>query len=147
MSRMPSMPRYQFRSRTRWRLCGGTRIVVKLKFSAARAPESLSKGKTIINLQSHRGSRIKGEDHMKTVTRTIYPGVTAASLRMRSLGGMGEHSRIRWGLFLLVACAGASSAQVAHRTLAPNTASACLGKTREGEPGARRGGPYTIYAC
>src|SRR6184192_3429487 len=143
MSRIPSMPRYQFRSRTRWRLCGGTRIVVKLKFSAARAPESLSKGKTIINLQSHRGSRIKGEDHMKTVTRTIYPGVTAASLRMRSLGGMGEHSRIRWGLFLLVACAGTSSAQLVDRTLAPNTAQAGIAKSLEDETGAGGGDPYT----
>src|SRR2546430_2067855 len=80
---------------------------------------------------------------MKTVTRIVYPGVTAASLRMRSLGGMGEHSRIRWGLFLLVACAGTSSAQLVDRTLAPNTAQAGIAKSLQDEIGAGRGDSYT----
>src|SRR5947207_5787290 len=81
---------------------------------------------------------------MKTVTRIVYPGVTAASLRIRSPGGLGEHSRIRWGLFLLVACAGTSSAQLVDRTLAPNTAQAGIAKSLEDETGAGRGDPYTL---
>ena len=80
---------------------------------------------------------------MKTVARIIYPGVTAASLRMRSLGGLSEHSRIRWGLFLLVACTGTSSAQLIDRTLAPNTAQAGIAKSLEDETGAGRGDSYT----
>ena len=80
---------------------------------------------------------------MKTVTRIVYPGVTAASLRIRSPGGLGEHSRIRWGLFLLVACAGTSSAQLTDQTLAPNTAQAGIAKSLEDETGAGRGDPYT----
>src|SRR5256886_14887318 len=80
---------------------------------------------------------------MKTVTRIVYPGVTAASLRMRSLGGMGEHSRIRWGLFLLVACAGTSSGQLTDQTLAPNTAHAGIAKSLQDEIGAGRGDSYT----
>ena len=80
---------------------------------------------------------------MKTVTRIIYPGVTAASLRMRFLGGLGVHSRIRWGLFLLVACAGTSSAQLIDRTLAPNTAQAGIAKSLQDEIGAGRGDSYT----
>src|SRR5213080_2532532 len=81
---------------------------------------------------------------MKTVTRIVYPGVTAASLRIRSPGGLGEHSRIRWGLFLLVACAGTSSAQLTDQTLAPNTAQAGIAKSLQDEIGAGRGDPYTL---
>ncbi len=80
---------------------------------------------------------------MKTVTRIVYPGVTAASLRIRSPGGLGEHSRIRWGLFLLVACAGTSSAQLTDQTLAPNTAQAGIAKSLQDEIGAGRGDSYT----
>ena len=80
---------------------------------------------------------------MKTVTRIVYPGVTAASLRIRSPGGLGEHSRIGWGLFLLVACAGTSSAQLTDQTLAPNTAQAGIAKSLQDEIGAGRGDSYT----
>ena len=80
---------------------------------------------------------------MKTVTKIIYPGVTPESLRTRSLGCMGEHSRIRWGLFLLVACAGTSSAQLVDQTLAPNSAQAGIAKSLEDEIGAGRGDSYT----
>src|SRR5262249_34317964 len=115
----------------------------KLKFSAARAPESPCKGKTIINLQSNKGSRAKGEEHMKTVTRISYPGVTAASLRMRFLGRVSEHSQIRLGLLLLVAWAGTSAAQLVDQTLAPNTAQAGIAKSLQDEIGAGRGDSYT----
>src|SRR5438874_7944484 len=80
---------------------------------------------------------------MKTVTRIVYPGVTAASLRIRSPGGLGEHSRIRWGLFLLVACAGTSHGQLIDQTLAPNTAQPGIAKSLEDETGAGRGDSYT----
>src|SRR5437762_11077739 len=80
---------------------------------------------------------------MKTVTRIVYPGVTAASLRIRSPGGLGEHSRIRSGLFLLVACAATSSAQLIDQTLAPNTAQAGIAKSLQDEIGAGRGDSYT----
>src|SRR5204863_6826860 len=87
--------------------------------------------------------KTKGEERMKNVSRIIYPRVTAASLRMRSLGGLGEHSRIRWGLFLLVACAGTSSAQLIDQTLAPNTAHAGIAKSPQDEIGAGRGDSHT----
>ncbi len=53
------------------------------------------------------------------------------------------HSRIRWGLLLLVACAGTSSAQLIDRTLAPNTAQAGIAKSLQDEIGAGRGDSYT----
>jgi hypothetical protein len=80
---------------------------------------------------------------MKTLTRIVYPGVMVASLRMRSLGDLTEHSRIRWGLFLLVACAATSSAQLTDQTLAPNTAQAGIAKSLQDEIGAGRGDSYT----
>ena len=80
---------------------------------------------------------------MKTVARIVYAGVTAASLRMGSRGDRAEHSRIRWGLFLLVACAATSSAQLADQTLAPNTAQAGIAKSLQDEIGAGRGDSYT----
>src|SRR4029453_3533 len=80
---------------------------------------------------------------MKTATRIIDPGITPTSLRMRSPGDLGEHSRIRWGLLLLVACAGTSSAQLIDRTLAPNTAQAGIAKSLQDEIGAGRGDSYT----
>src|SRR4030095_13703922 len=90
-----------------------------------------------------RLTKTEGDEHMKTVTRIVYPSVTAASLQMRSLGDRGEHSRIRWGLFLLVACAGTSSAQLTDQTLAPNTAQAGIAKSLQDEIGAGRGDSYT----
>jgi hypothetical protein len=80
---------------------------------------------------------------MKTVARIVYAGVTAASSRMGSRGDRTEHSRIGWGLFLLVACAATSSAQLADRTLAPNTAQAGIAKSLQDEIGAGRGDSYT----
>ena len=80
---------------------------------------------------------------MKTVTRIIYLGIAAPSLQMRFQGSLGEHSRIRWGLFLLVACAGTSSAQLIDQTLAPNTAQAGIAKSLQDEIGAGRGDRHT----
>jgi Di-haem oxidoreductase, putative peroxidase len=80
---------------------------------------------------------------MKNLTRIVYARVTAASLRMRSPGSLGEHSRIRCGLFLLLACAGTSSAQLVDQTLAPNTAQAGIVKSLQDEIGAGRGDSYT----
>jgi len=80
---------------------------------------------------------------MKSVTRIVYPGVAAASLRMRSLPDLGQHSRIWWGLFLLLACAGTSSAQLTDQTLAPNTAQAGIAKSLQDEIGAGRGDAHT----
>src|SRR5207247_3295263 len=99
MSRISSVPGYQFPSRTRRVHVAATRIVVKQN-SLQRTPWN----PFVKEKQSsiHGGSQTKGDEHMKTVTRIVYPGVTAASLRMRSPEGLGEHSRIRWGLFLLV---------------------------------------------
>jgi hypothetical protein len=62
---------------------------------------------------------------------------------MGSRGGRAEHSRIGWGLFLLVACAATSSAQLIDQTLAPNTAHAGIAKSLQGEIGAGRGDSYT----
>src|SRR6266404_2051993 len=53
------------------------------------------------------------------------------------------HSRIRWGLFLLVVCTGTCSAQLTDRTLAPNTAQAGIAKSLEQETGAGRGDVLT----
>ena len=80
---------------------------------------------------------------MKTVTRIVYAGVTAASLRIRSPGSLREHSRIRWGMFLLIVCAGTSSAQLIDQTLAPNTAQAGIAKSLQDEIGVGRGDSYT----
>lgn len=80
---------------------------------------------------------------MKSVTKIVYPGARAASLRMRSLGSLSEHSRIRWGLSLLVAWAGTSSAQLTDQTLAPNTAQAGIAKSLQDEIGAGRGNAHT----
>src|SRR5215471_6893993 len=82
---------------------------------------------------------------MKTVTRIICLGVTAASLRIRFLEDLGEHSRIRWGLllFLLVAGTGNCWAQLTDQTLAPNTAQAGITKSLRDETGAGRGDLYT----
>src|SRR6476620_11308629 len=62
---------------------------------------------------------------------------------MRSLGGLSEHSRIRWGLSLLVVCAATSSAQLTDQTLAPNTAQAGIAKSLRDEIGAGRGDAHT----
>ena len=65
------------------------------------------------------------------------------SLIAVALASNALHSRIRWGLFLLVACAGTSSAQLTDRTLAPNTAQAGIAKSLQDEIGAGRGDSYT----
>src|SRR5262249_6796058 len=90
-----------------------------------------------------RTSQTKEDEHMKTVTRIVYAGVTTASPRMGSRGDRGEHSRIRWRLFLLIACAATSSAQLTDQTLAPNTAQAGIAKSLRDEIGAGRGNSHT----
>jgi hypothetical protein len=55
----------------------------------------------------------------------------------------GKHATIRLGLFLLVACAGTSSAQLTDQTLAPNTAQAGIAKSLQDEIGAGRGDSHT----
>src|SRR5207253_4963368 len=77
------------------------------------------------------------------VARIVYPRVTTAALRMAPPRGLGEHSRIRWGFFLLVACVATSSAQLIDQTLAPNTAQAGIAKSLQDEIGAGRGDRYT----
>ena len=80
---------------------------------------------------------------MKTVARIVYPEVMAAPLHMTVLKHVRERSRIPWGLFLLVACAATSSAQLTDQTLAPNTAQAGITKSLRDETGAGRGDLYT----
>src|SRR5437868_2998265 len=75
--------------------------------------------------------------------RQIFYSAVTQSLRMRSQLGECVDSRTLWVLFLLVACAGTSSAQLTDQTLAPNTAQAGIAKSLEDEIGAGRGDSHT----
>ena len=76
---------------------------------------------------------------METIRKIAGPGVTAGSLQMRFPRALRGYSRIRCGLFLLVACTGTCWAQQTDRTLAPNTAQAGIAKSLQQEVGAGRG--------
>jgi len=100
---------------------------------SARSGILLVKKKQSATCDPKEAHKPKRDEHMKTITRIVYPGVAAASLRMGSRGDWAEHSRIGWGLLLLVACAATSSAQLNDQTLAPNTAQAGIAKSLQDE--------------
>ncbi|MGH7935994.1 MAG: hypothetical protein ACREF8_03180, partial [Chthoniobacterales bacterium] len=80
---------------------------------------------------------------METISKIVYPIVTAGSLGMRCLVASVANSRILCGLFLLVAGAGTGVAQLTDQTMAPNTAHAGIAKSLQQEVGAGRGNVMT----
>jgi len=80
---------------------------------------------------------------VKSITKIVYPALTAGLLTMNSLSGDRADSRILWGLVLFVGCMGTCFAQLPDQTLAPNTAQAGIAKSLQQEIGAGRGDVMT----